>query len=73
MVDLQAIHDLLNSLSPDEQRAVERYLESLQRQRSQASSTEPDFAWAGALSDLRDRFTSVDLQHALLSARIDQQ
>jgi hypothetical protein len=33
---------------------------------------EPAFRWAGALSDMRERFTSVELQHALLAARTEQ-
>ena len=31
---------------------------------------EPAFGWAGALRDLRDRYTSVELQHSIRNSRV---
>ena len=51
---------------PSEYRAQLRdYVESLLARGSIEAPVKPQFAWAGALESLRDRYTSVDLQHRI--------
>jgi hypothetical protein len=33
----------------------------------------PSFSWAGALKDLRDKYTSVELQHEISKRRVDEE
>jgi len=56
---------------PSEYRAQLRdYVESLLARRSVEPAGKPQFDWAGALKGLRDRYTSVDLQHQIARWRI---
>jgi len=57
---------------PSQYRAELRiYVESLLARRSVAPPGKPEFAWAGALEGLRDRYTSVELQHRIARWRAD--
>jgi hypothetical protein len=57
------IEDLVRTLDPEQQEAVRRFIETLAPKSGNAPALEPAFRWAGALSDMRERFTSVELQH----------
>ena len=59
----QPIEDLVRTLGPEQQEAVRRFIEALASKSDNAPAPEPAFRWAGALSDMRERFTSVELQH----------
>jgi hypothetical protein len=59
----QPIEDLVRDLRPEQQEAVRRFIETLASKSDNAPAPEPAVRWAGALSDLRERFTSVELQH----------
>jgi hypothetical protein len=57
---------------PSEYRAELRdYVESLLARRSIEQPAKPQFVWAGALEELRDRYTSVELQHCIARWRSD--
>ena len=57
---------------PSEYRAHLRdYVESLLARRSIEQSGKPQFEWAGAFEGLRDRYTSVELQHRIARERSD--
>jgi Protein of unknown function (DUF2281) len=62
------IEDLVRDLGPEQQEAVRRFIEALVSTRDRTPAPEPAFRWAGALSDMREQFTSVELQHTLLDA-----
>ena len=66
------IEDLVRALGPEQQEAVRRFIEALTSESGNTPAQEPAFRWAGALSDMRERFTSVELQHALLDARTER-
>ena len=68
----QPIEDLVGTLGPEQQEAVRRFIEAMASKSDNTPAPEPAFRWAGALSDMRERFTSVELQHALLAARTEQ-
>jgi hypothetical protein len=64
MGQAQEIIELVAGLSPESQQQVREFVEALiaKQQRRRAS---PAFDWAGALADLREKYTSVDLQHPI--------
>jgi hypothetical protein len=66
------IEDLVRDLGPEHQAVVRRFIEALVPTGDRTPAPEPAFRWAGALSDMRERFTSVELQHALLDARAER-
>jgi hypothetical protein len=70
MKDLQA---RISELPPELRREVEDFVEFLLEKRMRRPQGKPTFAWAGALRDLRDRYTSVELQHELTEWRIGGQ
>jgi len=59
------IEGKIKSLSPDLQKEVDRFIDSLIRKKKK----EPSFSWAGALREYRDRFTPVELQKRALEWR----
>ena len=64
-----SINNTLN-LPPDIQREVEDFALFLIEKRSKKRYKKLSFAWAGALRTLRDKYTSVDLQHRLSEWRV---
>lgn len=68
---IRSLDELIKELPSKYQSELRRFGESLvARYRTRRTST-PTFEWAGALGDLRDRYTSVDLQHQLGRWRIE--
>lgn len=58
------LRNTVDSLPPELKREALDYIEFLrQKYRVDAPQSPMDFAWAGGLSELRDRFGSVELQH----------
>ena len=56
----------IQKLSPELQQEVETMIDSLLRQKISNANGKFNFEWEGALKDLRDQFTSVELQHKAL-------
>ncbi len=61
----QTIDDLVAKLRPELQQQVREFVEALITKEEQLGASPPRFEWAGALADLRDRYTSVELQHQI--------
>ncbi len=61
-----SIEDKIKMLPPELQREVEDFVESLIESQEQRSKRELRLNWRGALRDLRDQYTSVELQHETL-------
>lgn len=56
--------EILSKLPEDVQQQVLEYIEFLVKKYGVEKQEEPlDFSWAGALRDLKDEYTSVELQH----------
>ncbi|MDI6767468.1 MAG: DUF2281 domain-containing protein [Bacteroidota bacterium] len=53
-------------LPPDLQKEVEDFIESLIKQRSSTTAKKLKLQWRGALKDLKNKYTSVELQHKAL-------
>jgi Protein of unknown function (DUF2281) len=64
----EKIHELPSEL----QQEVEDFVEFLLEKRHKRPRGKPRFDWAGALKDLRDQYTSVELQHKISEWRIGE-
>ncbi|MBC7343879.1 MAG: DUF2281 domain-containing protein [Clostridia bacterium] len=62
---MRALKDLIDELPPELQQEVRDFVEFLLEKRARRPKRKPKFDWAGALRDLRDRYTSVQLQHKI--------
>ncbi len=67
---MQTLKDLVEKLPADLQQEVRDFVEFLLERRGKKHRGKPKFNWAGALKDLRDQYTSVELQHKISEWRI---
>lgn len=67
---MQTVQELVEQLPPDIQQEVKDFAEFLLEKRRKRAKAKPDFDWAGALKDLRDDYTSVELQHEIVERRV---
>ncbi len=68
------MHDLvqkIEALPPALQQQVEDFVDFLRTRHAQQKREPMRFDWVGALADLRDEYTSVELQHKALEWRED--
>ena len=69
------LQELIEELPPELQQEVEDFarflLETKARSTAYQPHVKPTFSWAGALKDLRDQYTSVELQHEISSSRMN--
>lgn len=66
---VRPLEELVRELPVERQAEVRDFVEFLlEKQRSRPRRT-PQFDWAGALKDMRDDYTSVDLQHEITRLR----
>lgn len=61
-----ALNELIDRLPLDLQREVEDFARFLLETRGQAKGARLRLDWAGALSEFRDRYTSLELQKKAL-------
>jgi len=57
------LEELVKELPPEVEEEVRDFVEFLLQKRERKPRGKPQFDWAGALKDLRDQYTSVELQH----------
>jgi len=57
--------EFVAQLPADIQIEVRNYAEFLLDKRSKRKHRCPDFSWEGALNDLAEQYSSVDLQHEI--------
>lgn len=69
--ETKTLEELVREVPVEYRLQLRGYVESLLAQRSIDQPGKPRFDWAGALECLRDRYTSVDLQHQIARWRID--
>jgi len=62
----------ISILPPKLQQEVEDFVEFLIEKKMKRPKGKPKFNWAGALKELRDQYTSVELQHKISEWRIGQ-
>ncbi len=63
---MQTSKDLVEQLPPDLQQEVKDFVEFLLEKRVPKKRAKLKLDWRGALRDLRDKYTSVELQHKVL-------
>jgi len=63
---MKTLKELVEQLPPDLQQEVKDFVEFLLEKRAKKQKGELKLDWRGALRDLRDKYTSVDLQHKVL-------
>jgi hypothetical protein len=70
---MKTIEDLIKELPPDLRDEVEDFIEFLVERRLKKIRGKPEFGWAGALKDLKGKYSSVELQHRISEWRIGGQ
>ena len=63
------INEMINELAPGQQTEVRDFVEFLLAKQRASPNQKPQFDWAGALKDMRDDYTAVDLQHEIVRLR----
>ncbi len=58
-----SIEEMVKMLPEELQKEVEEFVRFLLEKRTKKKRSQPRFDWEGALKGLRDRYTSVQLQH----------
>ncbi|HID86246.1 MAG TPA: DUF2281 domain-containing protein [Anaerolineae bacterium] len=62
----ERIREMVKVLPPELQHEVEDFVQFLLEKRARKPKGKFKFDWEGALEDLRDQYTSVELQHKAL-------
>lgn len=62
---IRSLEELFRQLPPEKRKEVRSYIEFLIHQQENRSRRQPLFGWAGALTDLREQYSSVELQHQI--------
>ncbi len=70
MGEYETLQEIINSLPYDLQKEVEDFARFLLMKHAKKTRGKPKFDWAGSLKDLRDKYTSVELQHKIAEWRI---
>lgn len=73
-LDPKDIQEKILRLAPDEQKEVVDFIQFLEAKHKDKSekNEKMTFEWAGALSHLKDKYTSVELQHKINEWRIEE-
>ena len=69
---MQTLKELVEQLPPDLQQEAKDFVGFLLEKRRKKGRGKPRFDWAGALKNLRDQYTSVELQHKISEWRIGE-
>lgn len=69
---MKRIEERVKELPPDLKREVEKFVDSLEKKRRKPPGAKLKMEWAGALKDLRQNYTSVELQHKISEWRIGE-
>lgn len=63
------LEEMVKELPVEWQAEVRDFVEFLLAKQRSRTRRKPQFDWAGALKDMRDDYTSVDLQHEIARGR----
>ena len=63
---IKRIEEKIKKLPPNLHKEVEDFVESLIENSGQRKRKQLQLKWRGALVDLRDKYTSVELQHRIM-------
>ena len=57
------LEELIEELPPDAKAELRDFAEFLHKKKAHKPMGKPTFKWEGALADMKDQYTSVELQH----------
>ena len=60
------LEEKIKALPPDLQREVEQFIDDLLAKQKSRTNKPMKMNWRGELKDLKDKYTSVELQHKIL-------
>ncbi len=63
------LEEIVKGLPAERRAEVRDFVEFLLSKERTSQRQQPRFEWAGALKDMRDQYTSVDLQHEITRIR----
>ena len=69
--DHKSLEEIVRELPPDSREKVRQFVETLSKPSRDRSEHKLEQNWAGALSDFRDEYTSLELQQKALQWRGD--
>lgn len=69
----ERIGEMVKELPLEFQHEVEDFVRFLLEKRARKPRGKPKFDWEGALEDLRDQYTSVELQHQISEWRAEEE
>jgi hypothetical protein len=69
----ESIENIVKKLPPEYQEEVRNFVEALMEKRLKRLRGTPKFDWGGTHKELRDPYTSVELQHKVPEWRIGGQ
>ncbi|MEW6675507.1 MAG: DUF2281 domain-containing protein [Nitrospirota bacterium] len=67
---MKSLNEIIKRLPPEYEKEVQDFIKFLMEKRAKKHRGKPKFDWAGALKDLRNQYTSVELQHKIVELRI---
>ena len=62
---MKHLNEIIKKLPPECEQEVHDFIEFLIEKRAKKRCGKPKFDWAGTLKDLRNQYTSVELQHKI--------
>ncbi|HFE63258.1 hypothetical protein B1H10_03185 [candidate division KSB1 bacterium 4484_188] len=69
---METLAEKIKQLPPELQDEVEDFVEFLITKRKRKPYRKPHFNWIGVLRELRDQYTSVELQHKISEWRTEE-
>lgn len=66
------LKEYLEKLPPDLEQEVKDFIEFLLEKWAKEPRNKPKFDWAGSLKELRNEYTSVELQHKIIKWRMGE-
>lgn len=63
---MKTLEEMVGELPPDLRQEVRDFVEFLQEKKARRKQKKLRLSWAGGLKELRDQYTSVELQHKAL-------
>ena len=69
---MKSIDERIKNLPPALKKEVEKFVDVLLKKQRKKSRGKLKMDWAGALKDLRGKYTSVELQHKISEWRIGE-
>jgi hypothetical protein len=63
---MKTLEEKIRELPSEYQQEVEDFVDFLKTKEIKSTKGQFTFSWAGALKDMRDQYSSVELQHKIL-------